>query len=554
MRQMNCSIHVLSAMLILCMGIAACSRATPQPIPSAQTPPVSEEGHESNESDPATQNTLTFGGDFSSIRSLDPAVVYEIDGFLAVGNIYQTLVTFNPTTPDTPVKPALAKQWDIQDTGTTWAITFTLNEQAQFASGRPVTSNDVIFSWSRAIEMNMPPAFLLTDIARMSPKTMQAIDAHTVAITIPKEVNPNIVLSILSFTVAAVLDKDAVEANAGNDHGSGWLNEHSAGSGPYTLERWDRNDRIILSANPSYWREAPAIPRIIMRQIFTMPNLQAMLESGNVDIVQEPGTLQAQALADNPDIEVVKATSLDIVYIGMNVSKPPLNNGKVREAIRYAINYEELVHNLLQDNAQLVQEIIPAGLPGHTGKILFQHDSEHARALLAQAGVDDGTELEILIPPDIAPGGVEWNIIAAKLQSDLQQVGLTLEVRQTPDLLDRYRAQNAQMVMTAWSPDFFDPDANISPFTSYADGTIAWRNAWDAPDIAALAQQAATEQNMQQRIALYQTLTERIAHEGPYVVLYQPQRTFGIHAHVRGFTYTPSDIPAIRFEHLRFAE
>ncbi len=547
MQQMNRSIHLLSAVLILCIHIVACSRATPQPIPSAQTTSTNEEGT------PNTPETLTFGGDFSSIRSLDPAVVYEIDGFLAVGNIYQTLVTFNPNTPDTPVKPALAEQWDIQDTDTTWTITFTLNEQAQFASGRPVTADDVIFSWNRAIEMNMPPAFLLTDIARMSPQTMQAVDAHTVAITIPKEINPNIVLSILSFTVAAVLDKDAVEANAGNDHGSAWLNAHSAGSGPYMLERWDRNDRIILSANPTYWQQAPAIPRIIMRQISTMPNLQAMLQSGDVDIVQEPGTLQAQALADNPDIEVIKATSLDIIYIGMNVSKPPLDNSNVREAIRYAINYQELVHNLLQDNAQLVQEIIPAGLPGHTSKTLFQQDREHARALLAQSGVGEGTELELLIPPDIAPGGVEWNIIAAKLQSDLQQVGLTLKVQQTPELLDRYRAQNAQMVMTAWSPDFFDPDANMSPFTSYAEGTIAWRNAWNAPDIATLAQQAATEQNMQQRIALYQTLTERIAHEGPYVVLYQPQRTFGIHTHVSGFTYTPSDIPAIRFEHLQFA-
>ncbi len=87
----------------------------------------------------------------------------------------------------------------------------------------------------------------------------------------------------------------------------------------------------------------------------------------------------------------------------MNATKPPLDNPDVREAIRYAINYDEII-TLLSGNAQIVQEIIPIGFLGHQGDNPFKQDIAKAKELLAKAGVAEGTEINFIVPTGTAPG------------------------------------------------------------------------------------------------------------------------------------------------------
>jgi peptide/nickel transport system substrate-binding protein len=463
--------------------------------------------------------------------------------------VYETLVSFDPGDPT--LKPLLATQWDIQDSGDLWTITFKLDERAKFASGRAVTADDVVFSWSRAIDLNASPAFLFIDIAQLKKENLRAVDPQTVEVKLPKTSSPQVFLSILSFTIGAVVDRETISANAGSDMGSTWLNDNSAGSGPYIIERWERSTQVVLSANPNYWGQAPAIKRVIMRNVGEAANLQSAIETGDADIVQDLGSEQVTALANNPDVTIVKAPSSSLVYLGMNAKSAPLDNADVREAIRYAINYDEIVNNLLGGNAQVVQEIIPAGLFGHTGAKPFTQDIAKAKDLIAKAGVAEGTEIELLVTAAAnAPGGVEWSTLAAKIQNDLQQIGLKLNIKaiQQSELLTIYRAQKGQMVLIVWGPDFPDPDGNVTPFTNYAAKSIAWRNAWEAPtDLTKLGQQAALEQDATRRAELYKQLTERVLHEGPYAVLYQPTRPFGVRKNIQGFTYDAADTPAVSF-------
>ncbi len=493
------------------------------------------------------QQTLLFSGDLSDQISLDPAVAYEFGGIQVVGQTYETLLSPDPGNP--VLKPLLAKKWETKDSGDMWTVTFTLDEKAKFASGRQVTADDVVYSWSRALDLNKSPAFLFSDISKLKKENIKAVDPQTVEVKLPKTASPTVFLAICSFTLAAVVDKQVVQANAGSDMGSTWLNDHSAGSGPYVLDRWERSSQVTLNANPTYWGKAPALKRVIMRNVTELSNLQSAIETGDADIVQDLGSEQVKALANNPDAKVVKADSTLLVYIGLNAKFPPLDKPEVREAIRYAINYDEIVNNLLGGNGKLVQEIIPNGLFGHTGETPFKQDTAKAKDMLTKAGVAAGTQIELLIPAGPAPGGIDWSILAAKVQDDLQKIGLKINIKQIQqsELLNTYRAQKGQMVMINWGPDFPDPDGNATPFTSYAAKSIAWRNAWDAPDIAKLAQDAAVEQDNTKRAALYKQLTERVLHEGPYVILYQPTRAFGVRKNVTGFTYDPPDTPSISF-------
>ncbi len=492
-------------------------------------------------------DTLIFAGDLTDQISMDPAVAYEFGGIEVVGNIYQTLVTIAPDSPD--IKPLLAKSWDIKPGADgSNVITFKLDEKAKFASGAPVTAADLVYSWNRVLDLNKSPAFLFSDIAGLKKDSYKAVDPQTFEVTLSATSSPQVFLSILSFSVSAAVEQKLVEANAGSDFGSTWLNDHSAGSGPYMLVSWERNTQNVLDVNPNYSGAAPAIKRVIMRNISEQANLQSAIETGDADIVQDLGTEQVKALEGNADLDIVKASLTQLVYFGMNAKSPPLDKADVREAIRYAINYDEL-NTLIGGSGKIVQEIIPDGFLGHTGNNPFKQDIAKAKALLAKAGVKEGAEIEMLVPTGSAPGGLENSTLAAKIQNDVANIGLKLNLKQiqTSELLAAYRAQKGQIVLISWGPDFPDPDANATPFTNYEAKSIGWRNGWEAPEIAKLAKDASLAPDAAKRIELYKQLVDRVQHEGPYAVLYQPVRSYGVRKNIKGFAFGPASTPGVWF-------
>ncbi len=538
----------LSALLLIAL-VAACA------VPAAPAPTGSEgEAAESTTEESSTgevsrAETLIFASDLTDIITLDPAVAYEFSGIQAEGSIYETLTTF--TAGQEGVQPLLAESWEITEEGDMHVLTFTLNANATFASGNPVTAQDVVYSWGRAMDINKSPAFLLIDVGQVTKENMSAPDAQTFVVKIPNTVSPQVFLSIITFTVAGVVEQAVVEANAGDDMGSAWLNDNSAGSGPYVLGSWEREVQVVLNANPNYWGEAPMMKRVIMTNVTEAANRQAAIETGDADIVQDLAPEQKAALEGNPDVQIISADNTQLIHIGMNASVPPFDNADLREAVRYAINYEEIIA-LAGGDAKLVQEIIPAGFLGHTGEIPFTQDLEKAKELLAQAGMPDGFEVTALVPADFPAGPIDFPTLATKVQSDLAKVGITLNLQQlqVSELLNIYRGEDAaakQMVFILWGPDFPDPDGNVTPFTNYAAKSIAWRNGWDNPEIAALAAEAAVAATTEERVALYAELTERVFHEGPFAVLYQPIRTYVVRSDVTGFTFDPSDTPSVNF-------
>jgi peptide/nickel transport system substrate-binding protein len=525
--------------IVIALLVSACAPAAPG-APSAPEQAGAPAGEAVTRA-----NTLIFAADMTDIITLDPAVAYEFGGILPVGNMYETLLSFSPG--ETELQPVLAESWEVSQDGDMWKLTFKLDPNAKFASGNPVTADDVVFSWSRAIDINKSPAFLLTDVCQMTKENIRAVDASTVELKIPGEASPSVCLSVLTFTVAAVVEKAAVEPNMGDDMGESWLNDHSAGSGPYVLDRWERNVSVTLNANPNYWGgTAPAMKRVILQNMPEPVNRQAAIETGDADIIQDVGPEQAAALEGNPDVTLVKGLSTLLVYVAVNASMPPFDNPDARQALRYAINYDNII-TLLGGNGELVQEIIPIGFAGHTGKNPFKQDLEKAKELFAKAGVAEGTVIPFTVATGTAPGGVEWATIAASIQADLAQIGITLEIQQLQqsELLTKYRAQELPMLLMNWGPDFPDPDGNATPFANYEARSLAWRNNWNDPQAIELSKQAAREIDPAKRVELYAQLVEYVQNNGPYAILYQPTQIFAVRNNVEGFVYDPNDTPSI---------
>jgi peptide/nickel transport system substrate-binding protein len=491
------------------------------------------------------EDTLIFAADLTDQISMDPAVAYEFGGIQVVGSIYQTLVTILPGDP--AVKPSLAKSWELKDGADGTVITFKLDEKAKFASGAAVTADDVVYSWGRIVDLNKSPAFLFTDFG-VSKDSFKALDPQTVELTLPKSTSPQVFMTVVANSVAGVLEKKILEENAGSDMGSTWLNDHSAGSGPYTLAAWERSTQTVLDVNPNFWGTAPALKRVIMRNVSEQANLQSAIETGDADIVQDLGLEQAKALEGNADVQLIKVNNTQLEYLGMNAKIAPFDNADVREAVRYAINYDDIT-TLLNGNGKVVQEVIPEGFLGHTGETPFKQDIAKAKELLAKAGVAEGTEVTLTVGSGIATGGIENSTLAAKLQSDIEKIGLKVNIQQiqSSELLNIYRAQKAQFVLLSWGPDYPDPHTNANPFTNYEAKSIAWRNGFESPEIAKLALDASLAPDTTARAALYKQMTERLFHEGPYAVLYQPTRTYAIRSNIKGFVYDQATVPNFFF-------
>ena len=128
-----------------------------------------------------------------------------------VGSIYQPLVTILPGDP--AVKPLLAKEWNIKEGADGTVITFTLDEKAKFASGAAVTADDVVYSWGRIVDLNKSPAFLFTDFGQLNKDNLRAIDPQTVELTLPKTTSPQVFMTVVSYTLAAVVDKKLLQVN-----------------------------------------------------------------------------------------------------------------------------------------------------------------------------------------------------------------------------------------------------------------------------------------------------------------------------------------------------
>lgn len=484
--------------------------------------------------------TLVVVDDISDMISVDPAVSYEFNGDLVVHQAYETLVKFEGADLSN-LKPGLATKWDIKDASDHWELTFNLRPDAKFASGNPITASDVVYSFQRVLSLNKSPAFLFSEIAQLKPDSVKAVDPQTVMISLPKTASPQGFLAILTFTVAGVVDSTVVKTHVtGNDFGSGWLLDHSAGSGPYVIDHWTKESEVSLKANPNAATK-PVMSAVLIKHVPEATNQLAALQKGDADIARNLSPEQINSLKGKTDTVVSAGDSLLLVYVGMNVAVKPLDNPDVREALRTAVDYDGIINALLSGNGRKMQTIVPAGLAGANTDAPFQQNIDAAKKLLAKAGQDKGFTLELLAPTGQAPGGVAYSDIAAKLQSDWAKIGVTINIKQTTqaELLGSYRAQKGQLVLILWGPDFPDPDANAGPFTDYAAKSIAFRNSWDDKTIAAKGRDAALIADPAKRAAAYKDLTDYVLHNGPYVILYQVKEQFGVRSSVKNFVWSP---------------
>ncbi len=486
-------------------------------------------------------SVLVCGMDIQSAVSLDPAQGFEFETTWIMQHLYDQLVEL-PRDFSRPL-PRLAVSWSASADGRTY--TFRLRPGARFHSGNPVDARAVEFSFRRVMQLKLAPSFILTDFISR-PEDVVAVGSDQVRITFNQSMPENLMAQILANEVASVVDPAIVQRNATADDplANRWLTDHDAGSGPYELIGWSRNLKVELKAFDGYWAGRPRMGRVFIQNIPEPTAQQLALQRGDIDFAANLFPSQVKALSGQPGIVVKSTPTFGLEYLAMNADYEPFRSRQVRNAVRWAVDYEG-IKRIWEDAIDTGQTIVPAGMFGHLSDRPFRKDLTRARTLMREGGYERGFKAE-LVTSSAFPRPDE----AAKIKEDLAQIGIEVEVRvlRGAEVLAIYRGQRHHLTIGRWGADYADPDNLAKAFGNFDSRVLAWRNQWDHP-VKQTVKQAVVERNRARREAMYKEIQRIVLEEGPYVILGYPVRQVAMRNNVKGldpsplaFTYNFSDV------------
>jgi peptide/nickel transport system substrate-binding protein len=490
-------------------------------------------------------DTLVMAWQFDDIITLDPAEIFEFSGAEYAGNTYDRLIGYE-VDDVSKIYGIAAESWTVAPDGKTY--TFKIRNGITFASGNPLTAEDVAFSLQRTVILDKSPAFILGQFGFNADNVrnqIKAVDANTVTIETDQAYAPTFVLYCLTATVGSVVDKKEVMAHEKDgDLGHAWLRTNYAGSGPFKLNQWKASELLILDANPSYWDGAPTLKRVIIRHIAEQATQRLLLEKGDIDIARNLGPDQIKGLEGNPDVRIHSSPKGGIFYLGLNQKHEALQKPQVRQALKYLVDYDGIANTILKGSMEPHQAFLPKGFLGALEGKPFKLDPEKAKQLLAKAGYPDGLTLTM-----DTRNNFPTLDMAQAIQSTFALGGVKLEIipMDGKQALTKYRARNHEIYIGRWGPDYQDPHTNADTFAKNIDNAddakakpLAWRNAWDIPEMSKKTDAAVKESNPEKRAQMYLDIQREHQQTSPFVIMFQDIEVAAERSNVKGFVLGPS--------------
>jgi peptide/nickel transport system substrate-binding protein len=493
---------------------------------------------------PAGGKTLIIALDQSDVITLDPAREFEFGAAFVDLNVYDTLVAHKSPKELTTFVPVLATEWKISPDGKEY--TFKLRPNVKFASGNPLTAEDVKFSLTRLKNLKGNPGWMMDPL-----KEVIVVDPMTVKTVL----NDSFAdwFSVLSGPNAAIMDSKLAREHGATDSATAdkddkaeeWLNQNSAGGGPFVLKGWQKNNAVTMERNPNYWKGPAKIAKIEARDVPSPATQKLQVENGDVDVALNITPDLTAGMKTNKNVKVLVGQSLDNMYMGLTVDAalhPALAKKEVRQAIRHAVSRDEII-KLTNGRAVIGPAVYPIGVLGletqaDADRINPKFDLKLAKELLAKAGFPNGFKFPLKYGTGPSPAGITYESVAQIIQSDLKKIGI--EVQLVPVefmvMLTAYRAKTEVAVISYNQPDYIGP----SDFTGQMIlHTWAPRLHYDDPKAKEMAKAADAEINAKKRSTMYKELLSYLVENGPYVNLVQGKAEVVVRPNIEGYEYLP---------------
>jgi peptide/nickel transport system substrate-binding protein len=321
------------------------------------------------------------------------------------------------------------------------------------------------------------------------------------------------------------------------------------GTGPFVLTNWTRGaaGQIVLKPNKYYRGKKPSLNQIIYKGVTNATTQRLQVSRGTVDMALNVDIDGAKALQKDKNVKVLTGNTLDLIYMGMTTSadvSKPLSDKRVRQAVRYAIDYNGIIRGLFSNIGTQPNSMIPVGLLGNdtatNNKLKPKRNVAKAKALLKAAGYPNGFSIKLSYDGGVTFDGISYDLLAPKIAHDLADVGISaqLDPQQDSVLLPAYRAQKIAMILYNWGVDYPDSNDFAGPFSPGGGPAKRMWYTWDA-NMTKLVTQADSVSNPAKRASIYQQIQRIWLDEGPWVGVVQPRNIVVLHKGVAGYVYSP---------------
>jgi peptide/nickel transport system substrate-binding protein len=508
---------------------------------AAPTDEPAEEPTEVPAEEPAEEKVLVIGHS-EVTESYDLAHAFNPTSDIVHRATYDTLVTF-PDADASEILPNIAVSWEVSEDGTVY--TFILRDDVAFANGDPLTADDVVFSFNRFKNVQSNPSFLADPIA-----SVEALDDLTVAITLV-EPRPSFLADLVNTGFSVANDDEVIAAGgtdaedaAETDTAQEFFDQNSAGTGPYVLEGWTPQEETVIVRNPDYWGEQPYFDRVIIVNIPEAATQKIALESGDIDLALDLAPDQVAELEGNDDLSIFIGQDRWTHFLLMNRDPEiggPMADPTVALAIRHALDYEG--YTQLWTGSVTPGSNMWVGLAGAFGPDrAMVRDLDRARELLAEAGFPDGFDTTLSYP-DFTFGGINLSTNAQKIQADLAEVGINVELRpgEVQVSLEEYRNGEQGFAYWFWGPDILDPVDFLSflPGGKVAAERTNWTEEGVDPAILDLIAQAGFEADPATRADVFEQLQVYAQESGAYAPFNVPAIQTAFSSDIQGYVWHP---------------
>jgi peptide/nickel transport system substrate-binding protein len=477
----------------------------------------------------AAQGTLIVAQGTDAV-TLDPHDVTDSPSATVVSHLYETLFEL---TPEGAIVPHLAESYEFSEDGMT--VTLQIRQGVTFHDGTPLTAEIVKGSLDRFLDLEnaFTFRFLLSTISNV-----EVTGSHTVVLTLATQFAP--LLAHLTHNSTAIVLPAAVE-----QYGEAF-GENPVGTGPFSFVSWARGERIDLARYDGYWGNQPGIEGVRFLAVAENTTRMALVETGEAHVAVRVPPQDIARLNANPDVTVENVSSLRTIFIYFNHLQEPFTDVRVRQAVNYAVNKQDIAEFVLGGAVRVSDAPIAPGIFGYTPVGNYDYDPERARELLAEAGYPDGFTTTLYSPTGRYLQDIQ---VSEAIQSQLAEVGITatIETLEWSAYLEKTNAgpetNDVPFAMLGWGTVTGDADYGLYALFHTAQHRPNGSNRafYSNSVVDALLDQARTNPDASLRQQLYADAMKLIWDDAAWLFLHSETQLVAVRNDVEGLIIHPTE-------------
>lgn len=481
----------------------------------------------------------TLDRDFSSFPTSNEVNFNTGDMFFQYGykDVGEDIWVYDPEN----IEGRAIESWELSDDAK--SIVLNIRKDQKFnISGDPVTADDFLYFFERNFAVEHLSNMRLSNIA--SPDSVTKIDDHTIKIDF--DAPAPLFFFLFRDQAQAVYDSKVIaeHATASDPYSKEWTARNDTGSGPYSVESWEPGVEMVLAANEDYWAGPPFFEKVVLKVVPSAEQRALLLKDGSVDIAKDIPVDQLASLGSTDGVKVLSVPSANQILMPLNCGIAPFDNEKVRQALAYAVPYDDIVNSIYVGHAKRSEGPIASVAQFFTpGLSDYRYDLDKAKKLLAEAGYADGFSTEIHVPS----GNTTVRNLAVLLKSEFDKIGVELSIKEDSAAVFAEGVTNREFPSLIRDLLFYVDDPHYSgDFTYKSGGRLNWANCDDPEidDIITQIGEAWRPEDKAERQELATRYQEILIEQSRYLYLAETDFTLAVREDIDGFNYRPDNLIA----------